>query len=177
MMWTRSILTVASLAAAAPALAGELRPEEARHFIAGKHFAYTCFEGTTGAGRINADGSVIGTIQIRGAGPVRFVTLPVGTIQMQPNSICASLKGLMFQPCFSVNQTDAKSFRGALSGLSFAYCDFTRRSGPRFEAAATQHETTRTHEAAHPHDTTPPHEAAHPPEARPDDVMRASISE
>ena len=33
-----------------------------------------------------------------------------------------------FEPCFNLNKTDAKSFRGAVSGMGFAYCDFTRRS-------------------------------------------------
>ena len=55
-MLGRSVLMVAAVIAAAPAMAAELKPEEARHFIAGKHFSYTCFEGTTGSGRINADG-------------------------------------------------------------------------------------------------------------------------
>ena len=32
-------------------------------------FAYTCFDGTTGAGRIYADGSVAGNIQVGGSGP------------------------------------------------------------------------------------------------------------
>jgi hypothetical protein len=134
-MWTRNILAMAALLASTPLLAVELRPEEAKHFIAGKHFSYTCFEGTTGAGRINADGSVVGTIQVRGSGPVHFVNLPVGTIRVQPDSICASVRGLPFQPCFAVTQTDANSFRGALSGLRFAYCDFTRRN-PRLEIRA-----------------------------------------
>src|SRR5712691_2972844 len=93
-MLARSIITVAGIIAAMPALAGELKPEEARHFIAGKHFSYTCFEGSSGAGRINADGSVVGTIQVRGAGPVHFVTLPTGTIRVQPDSICATVRGL-----------------------------------------------------------------------------------
>jgi hypothetical protein len=127
-MLGRSVLIVAAVIAAAPAIAAELNPEEARHFIAGKHFSYTCFEGTTGAGRINADGSVIGTIQIRGSGPTRFVMLPAGTIRVQADSICASLRGTWFQPCFSVHQIDARSFRGSVSGLGFAYCDFTRHN-------------------------------------------------
>ena len=127
-MLGRSVLIVAAVIAAAPAIAAELNPDEARHFIAGKHFSYTCFEGTTGAGLINADGSVIGTIQIRGSGPTRFVMLPAGTIRVQADSICASLRGTWFQLCFSVNQTDARSFRGSVSGLGFAYCDFTRHN-------------------------------------------------
>ena len=138
-MLARSILTVTGILAAMPALAGELRPEEARHFIAGKHFSYTCFEGTTGSGRINADGSVVGTIQVRGSGQPRFVTLPAGTVRVQPDAICATVRGVWFQPCFSVNQTDARSFRGSISGLGFAYCDFIRHN-PHLEitSAPTQ---------------------------------------
>jgi hypothetical protein len=134
-MLGRSIVVVAGMMAAwsqAPAGAGELKPEEAKKFIAGKYFSYTCFEGTAGAGRINTDGSVVGTIQVRGSGQPRLVALPTGTIRVQTDSICASLHGMPFEPCFSVVQTDAKSFRGSLSALSFAYCDFTRRN-PRLE--------------------------------------------
>jgi hypothetical protein len=46
--------------------AEELGPEQARAFIVGKLFAFTCFEGTTGMGRILSDGSVVGTVRIRG---------------------------------------------------------------------------------------------------------------
>ena len=136
-MLGRSIVVVASvmaagLQAAAPAGAGELKPEEAKRFIAGKYFSYSCFEGTAGAGRINADGSVVGTIQVRGSGPLRLIALPTGTIKVQPDSICASLRGMLFQPCFTIEQTDPRSFRGSLAGLGFAYCDFTRRN-PKLE--------------------------------------------
>jgi hypothetical protein len=139
-MLGRSVVTIVGILAALPvlarpALAGELKPEEAKRFIAGKYFSYNCFEGSSGAGRVNADGSVVGTIQVRGSGPVHFVALPTGTIKVQPDSICASLRGLPFQPCFSVQQTDARSFRGSVLGLGFAYCDFTRRN-PRLEVSA-----------------------------------------
>jgi hypothetical protein len=142
-MLARSIITVAGIIAAMPALAGELRPEQAKQFIAGKHFSYTCFEGSSGSGRINPDGSVVGTIQVRGAGPTHFVTLPTGTIRVQPDSICATVRGLLFQPCFAVNQVDARSFRGSISGLGFAYCDFTRRN-PRLEVSASAPQPTDT---------------------------------
>jgi hypothetical protein len=33
-----------------------------------------------------------------------------------------------FQPCFNLQKTSHVSFRGAVSGLGFAYCDFSRRS-------------------------------------------------
>jgi hypothetical protein len=135
-MLARSLLLLAGVVGAIPAHAGELRPEEARRFVAGKVFAYTCFEGTKGVGRILADGSVHGTIQIRGSGPVRMMSLPAGTVRVQPDSICASVRGMPFTPCFAVNQLDSRSFRGSISGLGFAYCDFVRRN-PRLDIAET----------------------------------------
>src|SRR5262245_7608314 len=76
--------------AASPARAGEvpLGSEEAKRFIANKVFSYTCFDGTTGIGRIHADGSVIGTMQASN-GPLRYVSLPVGTVRLTSDSICA----------------------------------------------------------------------------------------
>src|SRR5260370_35158468 len=101
-MLGRSVIVVARFVAAMPAWAGELKPAEAKRFIAGKYFSYSCFEGPTGAGRINADGSVVGTIQVRGSGPVRLIALPTGTVRVQPDSICASLRGVPFQPSFTI---------------------------------------------------------------------------
>ena len=107
--------------------AEELGPEQARAFVVGKLFSYTCFEGTAGVGRIFADGSVGGTIRMRGKGPPRFATLPAGTIRVDGQSMCAHLAGLPFTPCFRVDRIDYKSFRGSLAGLNFAYCDFYQR--------------------------------------------------
>jgi hypothetical protein len=124
----RQLVAVAAVLAASPAFAGEtLTGEVARHFVAGKLFNYTCFEGTKGAGRVFADGSVVGTIQIRGDGPVRRAFLPAGTLKVnQDGKVCASLKGLPIEPCFNLTKNDSNGFRGAISGLGFAYCDFER---------------------------------------------------
>jgi hypothetical protein len=110
-----------------------MRPEEAKRFIANKLFSYTCFDGTRGAGRIQADGSVIGTMQANG-GRVRYLALPTGTIKLTSDSICAALPRALFQPCFNVVQTSPNSFRGSLKAFSFAYCDFVRRN-PRLDLA------------------------------------------
>jgi hypothetical protein len=118
-------LATAGAVTATVAMAGQLRPDEARRFVAGKLFSYTCFDGTSGVGRIHADGSVIGTIQTRGSA-ARFVAMPQGTIQVTSGAICASLRGSMIQPCFNVEKTSSISFRGSISGLGFAYCDFVR---------------------------------------------------
>ena len=110
------------------AIAEDLAPEQARAFVVGKLFAYTCFEGTSGVGRIFPDGSVVGTIRIRGQGENRFAALPAGTIRVEGTSMCAHLSGLPFSPCFRVQKLDYRSFRGSLSGLGFAYCDFYQRN-------------------------------------------------
>lgn len=112
--------------AAVPALAGEMSAEEARRFVIGKYFTYNCFEGTRGGGRVHADGSVVGTIQFRGDGPVRFASMPAGTLKVKGDRVCASVRGLFFEPCFNIQQTSEHSFRGAVSGLGFAYCEFRR---------------------------------------------------
>ena len=129
---TRKSMCVAVLAAGlagvVPAAAEEMKPDEARRFVIGKHFSYTCFEGTTGSGRIHADGSVAGTIQIRGSGAPRYVVLPAGTIGVKGASVCAQVRGMPFQPCFNLQKTSEASFRGSVSGLGFAYCDFNRRN-------------------------------------------------
>jgi hypothetical protein len=88
---------------------------------------FNCFDGSRGAGRIYGDGSVIGTIQFQGVGPVESVWLPSGTLKVKGEAVCASLKRVPIEPCFNINWTDDQSFRGSISGLDFAYCDFTRR--------------------------------------------------
>src|SRR5215510_4238252 len=40
--------------------------------------------------------------------------------------VCASLRGLPLQPCFTLERTSDISFRGSIYGLAFAYCEFTR---------------------------------------------------
>ncbi len=118
-------------ASSAPAFAEELGPEQARAFVVGKLFAYTCFDGTAGMGRIFSDGSVVGTIRPGGRGDLRFAALPAGTIRINNNAVCAHLNGLPLEPCFRVEKIDYRSFRGSLAGFGFAYCDFYQRSNPR----------------------------------------------
>jgi hypothetical protein len=122
------------------AAAEELGPEQARAFVVGKLFAYNCFEGTAGVGRIFPDGSVVGTIKIRGQGQTRFAALPAGTIRVDRQSMCAYLAGMPFTPCFRVEKIDHHSFRGSLSGLSFAYCDFYQRN-PRSQLVSSRSES------------------------------------
>lgn len=111
-------------AAIAPALAGQMNAEEARRFVSGKVFAFTCFDGTRGAGRVLDDLGAAGAVQFSGAGPIRHVRLPGNTLQIRGQAVCASIKGIPFEPCFNLDKRDERSFRGSVSGMSFAYCDF-----------------------------------------------------
>src|SRR6202790_4051920 len=112
-------------AVVAPALAGQMmNAEEARRFVNGKVFAFTCFDGTRGAGRVLDDMGAAGAVQFSGGGPVRHLRLPGNTLQIRGQSVCASIKGIPFEPCFNLDKRDERSFRGSVSGMSFAYCDF-----------------------------------------------------
>src|SRR4030088_1919142 len=116
---------VAAAAVIAPALAGEMmNADEARKFVTGKVFAFTCFDGTRGAGRVLDDLGAAGSIQFSGAGPVRHVRLPGNTLQIRGQAVCAAIKGLPFEPCFNLDRRDDRTFRGSVSGMGFAYCDF-----------------------------------------------------
>ena len=101
-----------------------MNADEARRFVNGKVFAFTCFDGTRGAGRILDDLGAAGSIQFSGSGPIRHVRLPGNTLQIRGQAVCASIKGLPFEPCFNLDKRDDRSFRGSVSGMGFAYCDF-----------------------------------------------------
>lgn len=122
----KSLAAIFVLASCHSVIAESLDAEQARQFVAGKLFEFTCFDGSRGAGQIRPDGSVVGTIQLHGSGPAYSATLPVGTVRVEGEKVCASLAGLPFEPCFDVDRTGGKSFHGSLSGMSWAFCDFTR---------------------------------------------------
>ena len=107
-----------------PAMAGAMNADEARKFVAGKVFAFTCFDGTRGAGRILDDMGAAGAVQFSGSGPIRHMRLPGNTLQVRGQAVCASIKGIPFEPCFNLDKKDDRSFRGSVSGMGFAYCDF-----------------------------------------------------
>jgi len=127
-MLARFAIVIAALLAAGPVFAQTMNADAARRFVVGKLFAFSCFDGSRGLGRIYGDGSVIGNVQFRGAGPARPVWMPPGTLKVKGEAVCAALKGMPFEPCFNLTRTGEQSFRGAISGMGFAYCDFTRRS-------------------------------------------------
>jgi hypothetical protein len=124
-MFARLVLgAVTAGAMIVPALAGMMNADEARRFVTGKVFAFTCFDGTRGAGRVLDDLGAAGSIQFSGQGPMRHVRLPGNTLQIRGQAVCASIKGVPFEPCFNLDKRDDRSFRGSVSGMGFAYCDF-----------------------------------------------------
>jgi hypothetical protein len=140
-----------------PALAGQMSADEARRFVSGKVFAFTCFDGTRGAGRILDDMGAAGAVQFSGAGPVRHLRLPGNTLQIRGQAVCASIKGVPFEPCFNLDKKDERSFRGSVSGMGFAYCDFRHQGAAQMlMARAVVHprslhppEQTRSADASH----------------------------
>jgi hypothetical protein len=100
-MLARFVLgAVAAGVVVVPALAGQMNAEEARKFVAA------------------------GAVQFSGSGPIRRLRLPGNTLQIRGQAVCASLKGIPFEPCFNLDKKDEASFRGSVSGMGFAYCDF-----------------------------------------------------
>ena len=129
-MLARLVLgTITAGAIITPALAGMMSAEEARRFVAGKVFAFTCFDGTRGAGRILDDMGAAGAVQFSGSGPIKHIRLPGNTLQIRGQAVCASLRGMPFEPCFNLDKKDDRSFRGSVSGMGFAYCDFRHQGG------------------------------------------------
>jgi len=147
-MFARFVLgTIAAGAMIMPALAGMMTAEEARRFVAGKVFAFTCVDGTRGAGRILDDMGAAGAVQFSGSGPIRHVRLPGNTLQIRGQSVCASLRGLPFEPCFNLDKTSEVSFRGSVSGMGFAYCDFRHQGGGTQMLMARAAARPRSHRA------------------------------
>jgi hypothetical protein len=126
---TRLVLVLPFLALSPAAGEEAMNASATREFVVGHTFNYTCFDGTRGSGQIFADGSAVGAIRIFGRGQTRFLRLPPGTLYIKNEKVCATLRGLSFSPCFNVKKTTDTSFRGAISGLGFMYCDFKRGGG------------------------------------------------
>ena len=152
-MLARFVLgAVTAAATVVPACAGMMTADEARRFVAGKVFAFSCFDGTRGAGRILEDLGAAGAVQFSGSGPIRHVRLPGNTLQIRGQNVCASLRGLPFEPCFNLEKTDERSFRGSVSGMGFAYCDFHHQGGNQMlmtRARPRAHSRARSADASH----------------------------
>lgn len=138
--WVLAAITAGAVIT--PAMAGMMTADEARKFVAGKLFTFTCFDGTRGAGRILGDLGAAGAVQFSGSGPFHHVRLPGHTLLIRGQSVCASIRGLPFEPCFNLEKTSDRSFRGSVYGMSFAYCDFSRLGPVRRERRRLDHHRT-----------------------------------
>ena len=94
-------LVVAGLLCAIPAKADEMRADQARSFIAGKHFAYSCFDGVPEFRHYNPIGTVHGgfaaTLLDSALGCAIFTTLAKGeawtTLELKLNLVRPISKG------------------------------------------------------------------------------------
>ena len=111
-MFVRVAIVVAGVARSQPghdgeALAEPMNAEAARRFVAGKLFAYNCFDGTRGPGRIYSDGSVDRHDPASRQWPD---ALRRGCRRERCGSkakpICASLAACLFEPCFNLDRTE-----------------------------------------------------------------------
>jgi hypothetical protein len=175
---------VAAGAVIVPALAGQMTADEARRFVSGKVFAFTCFDGTRGAGRVLDDMGAAGAVQFSGAGPVRHLRLPGNTLQIRGQAVCASIKGVPFEPCFNLDKKDERSFRGSVSGMGFAYCDFRHQGAAQMLMARavarprslSPREQTRSAEVS-ARVETPPVESARIEPVKPEPAKSENTSE
>ena len=100
---------------------------------------------------------VTGAVQFSGSGPIRHVRLPGNTLQIRGQSVCASLRGVPFEPCFNLDKKDDRSFRGSVSGMGFAYCDFQHQGGSQMlmaRAVARPRGRARSADASHATEVT-----------------------
>ncbi len=134
----RLALVMAALVCAVPAKAEEMRADEARHFIAGKHFAYNCFRRHQRNGRIYPDGSVAGYIQPGGKGPAlaMWCCRPARCARTATASArrCARLP---FEPCF-ISTASARYASAARSRPGLRLLQFHEARHPRGSAARTE---------------------------------------
>src|ERR1700750_1431755 len=111
-MLARIVLgAVVAGASIVPAMAGQMNAEEAKRFVSGKIFAFTCFDGTRGTGRILDDMGAAGAVQFSRSGPIKRIRLPGNTLQVRGQAVCASLRGMPFEPCFNLEKKDDHTFR------------------------------------------------------------------
>ena len=145
-MSLRAVVAAVIVALASPALAESMTPVQARNFVVGQQFAFACFDGSAGQGRIFNDGSVTGRIRLQGHGPERYINLPHDTLRVRGEAVCALLPGASFEPCFDLNKTSARSFRGTLAGVPGLWCEFV--SGGQSGVASIRRRTTVASDAA-----------------------------
>jgi hypothetical protein len=124
------LATVLALATPAAMAEEAMNASMVRAFVAGRLFSYRCFEGTDGSVRIFADGSAKGRIRSGGRGSMDDIEFPANTFYLNGDRICAPLPGMLLDVCFDLTRTGKASFRGAVSGLGFMYCDFARAPPP-----------------------------------------------
>jgi len=73
--------------------------------------------------------------QFSGSGPVRPYPVARQYASGRGQAVCASIKGIPFEPCFNLDKKDERNFRGSVSGMGFAYCDFRHQGAAQMMMA------------------------------------------
>jgi hypothetical protein len=98
---------------------------------------------------------------------VRHIRLPGNTLQVRGQAVCASIKGLPFEPCFNLDKKDERNFRGSVSGMGFAYCDFRHQGAAQMMMARA---------AARPRSLKPPEQTGSVGSARTEVTARVETT-
>ena len=125
-MLARFVLgAVTAGAVIAPELAGQMmNADEARRFVAGKVFAFTCFDGTPRRRRVLR--MAARRARYNFPAPVRCATCASRQYaQVRGQSVCAGIAFRSSRASTSTSKTSATSAIGL--GMGFAYCDFRRQ--------------------------------------------------
>jgi hypothetical protein len=121
-MWPRTFGVVAIITLCTPAFAERLTPQQAKRFIQGNKWSYTC-PLTKGWGRFNSDGSVTAEFQTLGFSPYKK-NFPPGSMTISSDGSLCMPKMFNTDVCFFVDKIDNRHFRGTSSGFIRFSCDF-----------------------------------------------------
>ena len=132
-MWIRNLATITVIIAASPALPIErLTPEEARAFIIGKWWEFTCpLVAPSGEGRVFEDGSADVRTDLFAWKLLLKPHYPAGTIDVQTLCVTGPLATLLpksMKPCFTVEKIDDRSFQGRITSQpQLGFCKFLEK--------------------------------------------------
>jgi len=77
-----------------PVRAEKLNAATAQHFVLGKLFAFACFDGSRGAGRVLATAQLLAPCSSAVRDRNYSVWLPAGTLKVKGETVYASLYGI-----------------------------------------------------------------------------------
>ena len=89
-----------------------------------------------------------GAVQFSGAGPVRHLRLPGNTLQIRGQPFAPRSRASL-RAVFQSRKKDERSFRGSVSGMGFAYCDFRHQGAAQMLLARAVARPRALHPSGH----------------------------